>query len=105
MSLFDDAPPRREPPPAPLAERLRPTTLADVSGQERLAGPDGALMRLLQSPTLGSMIFWGPPGSGKTTVARLIGALRADAGWLHADSGNARDRRGARADQLALADR
>jgi putative ATPase len=79
MSLFDDASPKAEPPPPPLAERLRPTTLAEVSGQEHLTGPDGALTRLLQSPTLGSMIFWGPPGSGKTTVARLIGAGRADA--------------------------
>src|SRR5271157_4482825 len=79
MSLLDDASPRAEPPPAPLAERLRPTTLAEVSGQEHLTGPDGALTRLLASPTLGSMIFWGPPGSGKTTVARLIGAARDDA--------------------------
>ena len=79
MSLFDDARPTGEPPPPPLAERLRPTMLAEVSGQEHLTGPDGALTRLLQAPTLGSMIFWGPPGSGKTTVARLIGAARADA--------------------------
>ena len=79
MNLFDDREPEGEPPPAPLAERLRPRTLAEVSGQEHLTGPDGALTRLLKSPTLGSMIFWGPPGSGKTTVARLIGAARADA--------------------------
>ena len=71
--------PESRAPPPPLAERLRPTTLAEVSGQEHLTGPDGALTRLLASPTLGSMIFWGPPGSGKTTVARLIGAARDDA--------------------------
>jgi putative ATPase len=79
MSLLGDAGPKAEPPPAPLAERLRPTTLAEVSGQEHLTGPDGALTRLIAAPTLGSMIFWGPPGSGKTTVARLIGASRNDA--------------------------
>ncbi len=79
MSLVDDAGPKAEPPPAPLAERLRPTTLAEVSGQEHLTGPDGALSRLLAAPSPGSMIFWGPPGSGKTTVARLIGAARNDA--------------------------
>src|SRR5271154_2095744 len=79
MSLLDDAGPKAEPPPAPLAERLRPTTLPGVSGQEALTGPDGALTRLIAAPSLGSMIFWGPPGSGKTTVARLIGASRNDA--------------------------
>jgi putative ATPase len=79
MSLLDGMDPKAEPPPAPLAERLRPMTLAEVSGQEHLTGPNGALTRLLAAPSLGSMIFWGPPGSGKTTVARLIGASRNDA--------------------------
>ncbi|AFZ68398.1 replication-associated recombination protein A [Deinococcus peraridilitoris] len=58
--------------PAPLAERLRPRTLDEVVGQRQLLGPGKPLRRLLESGRLNSLILWGPPGVGKTTLARLV---------------------------------
>jgi putative ATPase len=57
---------------SPLADRLRPKTLDEVIGQRHLLGPDGTLRRMIASGRLGSLILWGPPGTGKTTIARLL---------------------------------
>src|SRR5215213_8933530 len=74
--LFADQEIARQPdalaPNAPLADRLRPQTLAEVVGQEHLTGHDGAIGRMVAAGKLSSMILWGPPGTGKTSIARLL---------------------------------
>lgn len=65
--------------PQPLADRLRPKRLADVVGQDHLLGGEGAIRRMIDAGRITSMILWGPPGTGKTTIARLL----ADATDLH----------------------
>ena len=68
----DDEPPASAREDAPLADRLRPTILAEVVGQAHLTGPDGPIGRMVAAGRLSSMILWGPPGTGKTTIARLL---------------------------------
>ncbi len=64
---------------APLADRLRPQTLSEVIGQDHLTGPEGAIGRMVAADRLSSIILWGPPGTGKTSIARLL----ADAVGMH----------------------
>ncbi|WP_298196179.1 replication-associated recombination protein A [Novosphingobium sp.] len=74
--LFPDAvpPPTAEPvrADAPLADRLRPRALAEVIGQDHVTGPEGAIGRMVAAGRLSSLILWGPPGTGKTSIARLL---------------------------------
>ena len=58
--------------PRPLADRLRPATLDNVVGQDHLLGSGGLLRRMIDDGRLASLVLWGPPGSGKTTIARLL---------------------------------
>ncbi|WP_395628451.1 replication-associated recombination protein A [Sphingorhabdus sp.] len=79
--LFHDEPAQTEtlPKTAPLADKLRPAQLSEVIGQEHLTGPEGAIGRMVAAGKLSSMILWGPPGTGKTSIARLL----ADAVNMH----------------------
>ena len=72
QELPSRAAPAPSPENAPLADRIRPQSLADVVGQEHLTGADGAIGRMVAAGKLASMILWGPPGTGKTSIARLL---------------------------------
>lgn len=68
----DNAPAERGQADSPLADRLRPRTLQEVVGQDHLTGPEGAIGRMVAAGRLSSILFWGPPGTGKTTISRLL---------------------------------
>ncbi|MXY17017.1 MAG: AAA family ATPase, partial [Acidobacteria bacterium] len=73
--LFEPAGGAVPEPPAPLAERMRPRTLDELVGQEEIAAPGQPLREAIERDALQSIILWGPPGTGKTTIARLIAGI------------------------------
>src|SRR5579885_2347561 len=77
--LFSDAADRRMSGHAPLAQRLRPASLADFVGQQHVLGDGSALRRAIEEDRVHSAIFYGPPGSGKTTLARIVAASTGSA--------------------------
>src|SRR5678815_1805280 len=68
---------------APLADRLRPRGLDEVVGQEHLTGPDGAIGRMVAAGKLSSLLLWGPPGTGKTSIARLLADAVGTVSYTH----------------------
>jgi putative ATPase len=89
LSLFKPAPGA-----SPLAERMRPKTFEEFTGQGHLVGQDGVIRRMLERSNIRSMILWGPPGSGKTTLARLLATrLNADFVQINAISSGVKDLR------------
>src|SRR5689334_24757045 len=72
MSLFDEEPAPVDPKTIPLAERMRPRSLDEIVGQEDIVAPGRPLREMIDRDLLQSIILWGPPGTGKTTLARII---------------------------------